>query len=220
MDRLAQHPEAFIRPSPTGGTLGGVGRRTRETIVLCEAAGYDRVLIETVGIGQSELAVDRMTDLNVLLMIGGAGDELQGIKRGIMEAADIITLTKSEGENAARNQRSAGELRQAVQLLPARDHGGRPAVLLCSALENTGVDALVEAIEELAAQLHDRGFTMQRRREQDRWWIRATIEERLIEGFFQDPRVQAALPAMEAAVVAGEQSPFAVAEDLLRIGRS
>ena len=219
MERLSQHPAAFIRPTATGGTLGGVGRRTRETMVLCEAAGFDRVLIETVGIGQSELAVDRMTDLNLLLMIGGAGDELQGIKRGIMEAADLIVLTKTEGNNAERNKRSARDLRQAIQMLPARDHGGRPEVLLCSAMENKGIRELLIALDNLSDKLEDQGYTALRRKEQDRWWMRATIEERLVSGFFADPRVQAALPELERAVTDGSRSPFDAADELLRFSR-
>ena len=217
MERLSQHPAAFIRPTATGGTLGGVGRRTRETMVLCEAAGFDRVLIETVGIGQSELAVDRMTDLNLLLMIGGAGDELQGIKRGIMEAADLIVLTKTEGNNAERNKRSARDLRQAIQMLPARDHGGRPEVLLCSAMENKGIRELLIALDNLSDKLEDQGYTALRRKEQDRWWMRATIEERLVSRFCGDPGVQAALADLERAVNEGSRSPFDAAEELLKL---
>ncbi len=217
MERLAQDANAFIRPSPTSGTLGGVGRRTRETLVLCEAAGYDRILIETVGIGQSELAVDRMTDLNMLLMIGGAGDELQGIKRGIMEAADLIALTKTDGDNASRNKRSAGDLRQAIQLLPARDHGGRPEVLLCSAQEHTGISGLLSAMDTLARKLDEQGHIALRRREQARWWMRATIEERLVSDFYADPRVKDALAALEEAVSDGSRSPFDAAEEILKL---
>ena len=217
MERLAQRPEAFIRPSPASGMLGGVGRRTRETIVLCEAAGFDRVLIETVGIGQSELAVDHMTDLNLLLAIGGAGDELQGIKRGIMESADLIALTKTDGDNATRNQRAAGTLKQAIQLLPPRDHGGRPDVLLCSAQENKGIGELFTALERLGGTLHNQGHTTMRRREQDRWWMRATIEERLITDFYNDPGVVGALPGIEADVVNGSRGPFDAAEELLKL---
>ena len=187
--------------------------------MLCEAAGYDRVLIETVGIGQSELAVDRMTDLNVLLMIGGAGDELQGIKRGIMEAADLIVLTKTDGDNAERNKRSAGDLRQAVQLLPAREHGGRPEVLLCSAVENKGMDELLVSLDKLGGTLEEQGHVALRRKDQDRWWMRATIEERLVSGFFNDPRVIAALPALEEAVMSGTRSPFDAADEILRLAR-
>ncbi len=217
MERLAQEPKAFIRPSPTGGTLGGVGRRTRETIVLCEAAGHDRVLIETVGIGQNELSVDRMTDLNVLLMIGGAGDELQGIKRGIMEAADIIALTKTDGGNEQRNAQAAQDLRQALHLMPPRSHGARAQVLLCSALQNKGIAELLSQIEDLAIGLGAMGYTRQRRREQDHGWLRSTIEEALLNGFFNDPRIQAALPAVEAEMDKGDRSPFDAAAELLRL---
>ncbi len=220
MERLAQEPKAFIRPSPTGGTLGGVGRRTRETIILCEAAGHDRVLIETVGIGQNELSVDRMTDLNVLLMIGGAGDELQGIKRGIMEAADIIALTKTDGGNEQRNAQAAQDLRQALQLMPPRSHGARAPVLLCSAVQNKGTTELLAQIEELAAGLGATGYTRQRRREQDHGWLRSTIEEALLLGFFTDPRIQAALPAVEAEMDKGDRSPFDAAAELLRLYKS
>ncbi len=217
MERLSQHPNAFIRPSPTSGNLGGVGRRTRETLILCEASGYDRVLIETVGTGQSELAVDRMTDLNVLLMIGGAGDELQGIKRGIMEAADIIALTKSDGDNAQRNARTANDLRQAIQLLPAREHSGRPEVLLCSALENKGITELMSAIGTLGEKLRANGHSEQRRHDQDRWWMRDTVKDRLVDGFFRDERVVQALPDLENAVIAGTKSPFDAADELLKL---
>jgi LAO/AO transport system kinase len=217
MERLSQHPGAFIRPTPTGGTLGGVGRRTRETLVLCEAAGFDRVLIETVGIGQSELAVDRMTDVNLLLMIAGAGDELQCIKRGIMEAADVVVLTKTDGDNAERNKRSAADLRQAIQLLPAREYGGRPEVLLCSAVENFGMAELLSSLDTLSGKLEEQGHTAVRRRDQDRWWMRATIEERLVSGFYNDPRVKDALPGLEDAVIQGLRSPFDAADELLRL---
>lgn len=217
MERLAQLDAAFIRPSPAAGALGGVGRRTRETLVLCEAAGYDRVLVETVGTGQSEMAVDRMTDLNLLLTIGGAGDELQGIKRGIMESADLIVLTKTDGGNASRNKRAAADLRMAVQLLPPRDHGARPAVLLCSATENDGMNELITSIEDLGIMLREAGHTEARRRDQDRWWMRATIEERLITGFYNDPRVATALPGIEAEVISGVRGSFDAAEELLRL---
>lgn len=220
MERLSVHSSAFVRPSPTGGTLGGVARRTREAIVLCEAAGHDRILIETVGVGQSELAVDRMTDLNLLLMLGGAGDELQGIKRGIMEAADLIAITKTDGGNEPRNERAAADLRHAIALLPARDHGRRPAVHLVSAMSGKGIAELADALEAAFAADHASGYTNARRREQDRWWMRSAIEEALVEGFYGDARVQAALGPSEQAVLAGEKSPFDAAEELLRLFRT
>lgn len=217
MERLSQSPSAFIRPSPTGGNLGGVGRRTRETIVLCEAAGYDRILIETVGIGQSEYAVDRLSDLNLLLMVGGTGDDLQGIKRGIMEAADLIALTKSEGTDLARNQRAAQDLRQAIQLLPARDHGGRPDVLLCSALEGRGMRELQQAIDRAGERFGENGQLALRRSGQNRWWLRSTLEERLITDFFSEPHVRSRMAELEHEVASGMRSPFEAVEELLRM---
>ena len=215
MEHLSQHPHAFIRPTATGGTLGGVARRTRETIVLCEAAGYDRILIETVGIGQSELAVDRMTDVNLLLMISGAGDELQGIKRGIMEAADMIVLTKNDGSNKERVRVAITELQQAIQLLPPREHGARSSVVACSAQEDVGVGELEAAVSDLSRALAASGYTASHRREQDRCWMHSTIEERLRERFYGNARVSEAITRMEADVRTGALSPFDAADELL-----
>lgn len=219
MEQLGARPEAFIRPTAAGGTLGGVARRTREASVLCAAAGYDRILIETVGVGQSELAVDRMTDLNLLLMIAGAGDELQGIKRGIMESADLIALTKTDGPNKERNARAAAELRQAIALLPPRPHGDRPPVLLCSALEDLGMQELVTAVEEQAERHRTSGYRNSLRREQDRWWLHSTVEDALLQGFHRDEQVAALLPGIEEAVGDGTLDPFTAADRLLRAYR-
>lgn len=216
MERLAVSQHAFIRPSPASGTLGGVARRTREAVILCEAAGYDRILIETVGVGQSEAAVDHLTDLNLLLMIGGAGDGLQGIKRGIMEAADIIAITKTDGDNDARNHRAAMDLRQAIALLPPRENGVRPPVLLCSATTEKGIPELAQALEEAAARDLQSGHQKFRRRDQDQWWMRAAIEEALLYGFYNDAAVQGSLPEMETRVRSGAIGPFDAAEELLR----
>lgn len=215
MQRLVAHERAFVRPSPSSGALGGVARRTRETIVLCEAAGYDRILVETVGVGQSELDVDRMTDLNVLLMLAGAGDELQGIKRGIMEAADLIALTKAEGDNRARAEAARRDLRNAVHFLPPRDSGRHPEVLLTSATEGTGIMELMGLIEELAAADRAGGRTARRHREQALYWMRHAVREGLLERFHEDPAVAALLPALEQAVMDGRTSPFQAAQDLL-----
>ena len=216
MERLAADPNAFIRPSPTSGTLGGVARRTREAVILCEAAGYDRILIETVGVGQSEAAVDHLTDLNLLLMIGGAGDGLQGIKRGIMEAADLIAITKTDGDNDQRNHRAAMDLRQAIALLPPRDNGVRPPVLLCSATTEKGIPELAQALEVAAVRDLQSGHQQLRRREQDQWWMRAAIEEDLIDGFYNDPTIAQLLPDMEGRVRSGAIGPFDAAEELLK----
>jgi len=216
MERLAADPNACIRPSPTSGTLGGVARRTREAVILCEAAGYDRILIETVGVGQSEAAVDHLTDLNLLLMIGGAGDGLQGIKRGIMEAADLIAITKTDGDNDQRNHRAAMDLRQAIALLPPRDNGVRPPVLLCSATTEKGIPELAQALEVAAVRDLQSGHQQLRRREQDQWWMRAAIEEDLIDGFYNDPTIAQLLPDMEGRVRSGAIGPFDAAEELLK----
>lgn len=215
MERLATQQGAFVRPSPSGGALGGVARRTRETIVLCEAAGYDRILVETVGVGQSELDVDRMTDLNVLLMLAGAGDELQGIKRGIMEAADLIALTKAEGDNLPRAEAARRDLRNAVMFLPVRDSGRHPEVLLTSAATGTGIDALLERITSLAQEDRASGRTARRRSEQALFWLHQALRDGLMERFAADPAVAAQLPALEAAVQAGTASPFRAAQQLL-----
>ncbi|HMN06038.1 MAG TPA: methylmalonyl Co-A mutase-associated GTPase MeaB [Flavobacteriales bacterium] len=219
MERLAAEDRAFIRPSPSGGTLGGVARRTREAMILCEAAGYDRILIETVGVGQSETAVDQLTDLNLLLTIGGTGDSLQGIKRGIMESADLIALTKTDGGNEQRNERAAMDLKQAISLLPPRDSGERPPVKLCSATTGKGIPQLAEALEQIAARNRESGYVAERRQAQTRWWLHAAIQEALIEGFKGDARIRKALPEMEEQVARGEVSPFDAAEELLRMFR-
>ncbi|MBS1937173.1 MAG: methylmalonyl Co-A mutase-associated GTPase MeaB [Bacteroidetes bacterium] len=216
MEQLAAHDHAFIRPSPSAGTLGGVARRTREAMVLCEAAGYDRILIETVGVGQSEAEVDRLTDLNLLLMIGGTGDSLQGIKRGIMEAADLIAINKTDGDNEQRNQRTSMDLRQAIALLPPRGNGHRPPVLLCSATTGMGMDKLADTLEEIAARDLQSGYQAMRRQEQARSWMHAAIEETLTGEFFANARVKQLLPHMEERVRNGAIGPFEAAEELLR----
>lgn len=215
MERLSQSDRAYIRPSPTAGTLGGVARRTRETIVLCEAAGYDRVLIETVGVGQSELDVDRMTDLNLVLMLAGAGDELQGIKRGIMEAADLIAITKADAAGPSRAQEAQRDLRNAIGLLPERHHGRHPEVLLTDARTGTGLAQLAERIDALHAWLLGTGTLQLRRQEQGLFWLRQAVDEGLRARFDADPAVNAAQPALEQAVREGLKSPFQAADELL-----
>lgn len=220
MERLGAHPSAFVRPSPSGGTLGGVARRTREAMLLCEAAGYDHIVVETVGVGQSELDVDRMTDLNVLLTLAGAGDELQGIKRGIMESADLIAVTKADGDNAPRANAARMDLRHAVQLLPARHHGGRPEVLCVSATTGAGIAQLAGAIGAVYARLAEGGHVARRRAEQGRWWLHQAVGEGLLELFRNDPRVTEAYPALEADVLSGRTTPFRAAQHLLALFRT
>lgn len=220
MERLAQHEEAFIRPSPTGGMLGGVARRTRESIVLCEAAGYDRILIETVGTGQNELEVDRMTDLNVLLLIAGAGDELQGIKRGIMESADVIAFTKFEGDVRVRAESARRDLRGAVQLLPARASGRRAEILLTSAISGEGIPELGALIETLHTADQATGYREEHRRNQSLQWLDRAIEQGLHDSFQRDRGIEKAMPSLREAVRAGTKSPFAAAAELLALFRT
>jgi len=220
MERLAQRDEAFIRPTPAGGVLGGVARRTREAIILCEAAGYDRILVETVGTGQNELEADRITDLNLLLLIAGAGDELQGIKRGIMESADLIAFTKCDGDAMQRATSARRELLSAIQLLPPRASGRRPEVLLTSAMQGDGIAELAERIEALHAADRESGHLQAKRSEQGLHWLDQSINFGLSEAFVADQRVQAAMPALREAVRAGTMTPSSAAEELLRLFRT
>ena len=215
MEKLAQHEAAFIRPTPASGMLGGVARRTREAIVLCEAAGYDRILIETVGAGQNELEVDQLADLNLLLLIAGAGDELQGIKRGIMESADAIAFTKCDGEAQPRAEAARRELLGAIQLLPPRPSGRRAELLLTSAVSGLGIDELGERIEALHAADLASGYVNTKRREQALHWLDQAVAQGLQQAFSGDRDVQAALPGLREAVRNGTMTPFAAATELL-----
>lgn len=220
MDRLGTQEAAFIRPSPSSGGLGGLARRTREALVLCEAAGYDRILIETVGVGQSELDVDRLTDLNILLTLPGSGDELQGIKRGIMESADLVVVNKADGENAGRANTARAELQLAVQLLPPRDHGRRPPVLVISALHSEGLARLANEVDRLEASLRDSGHIEHRRSAQGCWWMHRAVEEGLLNAFRAHPAVSEAMPLLEADVREGRIGPFRAAQQLLSLFRT
>lgn len=215
MEKLAQNDAAFIRPTATGGNLGGVARRTRETIALCEAAGYDRILIETVGVGQSELEVDQMTDMNLLLMISGAGDELQGIKRGIMEAADIVAITKTSSQDADRTKIAQRDLLNAIHFLPTRAHGRHPQVLLTDALTGAGIVELTDHLEDLFTSEKTSGAMDSKRRDQDLHWLQKAVETGLMDRFNQDAGAMQALEAARNAVRSGIKSPFAAAEDVL-----
>ncbi|MEZ4808155.1 MAG: methylmalonyl Co-A mutase-associated GTPase MeaB [Flavobacteriales bacterium] len=215
MTRLAHEDAAYIRPSPTGGSLGGVARRTREAIALCEAAGHDRILVETVGVGQSELDVERMTDLTLLLMITGAGDELQGIKRGIMEAADVIVITKVDDQARERAEQARRDLRNAIHLLPLRPNGRHPEVLLTNALTGEGIDGLARHIAERCTADREAGGLEAQRRMQDVHWLRKAIETGLVERFNADPLAGPAMEEAEARVRSGVASPFRAAEELL-----
>jgi LAO/AO transport system kinase len=220
MERLSNAVGAFIRPTPTGGDLGGVARRTRETMVLCEAAGFDRVLVETVGVGQSELEVDRMTDLTLLLMIAGAGDELQGIKRGIMEAADLVALTKADTDADGRMRAAVNDLRQAIAMLPARPSGRHPEVVLTSAVNGLGIDTLVQRLDTLHQADLASGHFIRRRQEQDLHWLDKATTDSLLRAFQADEHVRAALMRSREDVRAGRRSAHAAAEELVRLFRT
>lgn len=215
MARLSADPDAFIRPSPSSGTLGGVGARTRETMLLCEAAGFDVVMVETVGIGQSETTVADMTDVFVVLMLPGAGDELQGIKKGVLELADIIAVNKAEGEGLARARAAAAEYRAALHILaPASPHW-TPPVLLVSGLANEGLDVLWEQVREHRRRMIATGAFAARRQAQQARWMWTMIEDRLLARVHGDAAVRARMPSIEAAVAAGTLSPTLAAEEVL-----
>jgi LAO/AO transport system kinase len=214
MEELARRADAFIRPSPSGGTLGGVARRTREAMLVCESAGFDVVLVETVGVGQSEVAVSGMVDLFLLLLAPGGGDELQGVKRGIVELADLLVVNKADGDLAAAARRTAADYANALHLVRPAVDGWAPRVLTCSALTGEGVDEVWAAVEEHRATV---GATVieHRRADQAREWLWSELTDTLVDDFRADPQVRARLPALEQEVVAGATSPAAAARRLL-----
>ena len=179
MHQLSSDKNAFIRPSPNSGTLGGVANKTRESIILCEAAGFDIILIETVGVGQSETTVNNLVDFFLLLMLAGAGDELQGIKRGIMELAHALVITKADGDNCQKAKNAALEYKSALHLFPAMENGWTPQVSTCSALENTGVEQILETITKFDAQMLSSGWKIKNRKDQNNYWLHLKIKEEL-----------------------------------------
>lgn len=217
MERLAVEERAYIRPSPSRGHLGGVTRRTRETLLLCEAAGFDTVIVETVGVGQSETAVRSMVDFFLLLMIPGAGDELQGMKRGIIEMVDAMAINKADGDNRRRAERARAEYASALHLFPASADGWVPPVLTCSALNGEGIAELWDVVLEHRAMQAAGGHLQARRRGQALLWMRELVAEGLRAMLRADPRFSARLPEVEAAVADGRMTPFAAARDLLAI---
>jgi LAO/AO transport system kinase len=217
MERLSLEEKAFIRPSPARGHLGGVARHTRETILLCEAAGYGNILVETVGVGQSETAVRAMTDFFLLLMIAGAGDELQGIKRGILEMVDAVAVNKADGDNVARAERTRAEYAGALHLFPASTDGWTPRVTTCSALSGASVPALWELVLEHRAALEANGAFLDRRRRQTLEWMRELVSLSLDARFRRHPLVSSRLPDIERAVLDGHATPFAAARELVQL---
>jgi LAO/AO transport system kinase len=217
MEDLVKDKNAFIRPSPSGDSLGGVARKTRETIILCEAAGFDTIIIETVGVGQSETAVHSMVDFFLLLKLAGAGDELQGIKRGIIEMADAIVINKADGDNLKPAKFAKLEFNRALHLYPAKESGWSPKVLLCSALKQEGISEVWAMIEDYIETTTTNHYFETNRNNQNKFWLLQTIEERLKSNFYNSSKIKAELQTQIKLVEAGKTTPFAAAEYLLAL---
>jgi LAO/AO transport system kinase len=215
MEQLSRRPEAFIRPSPSGGTLGGVARRTREAMLVAEAAGFDVVLIETVGVGQSEVAVAGMVDVFCLLLAPGAGDELQGVKRGIVELADVVVVNKADGQLADIARHTAADYAHALHFVRPRTEGWEPRVLTCSALLGEGIGEVWATVEEYVGAARATGGFERRRAEQAQQWMWAEVTETLLDELWAAPIVRARVGELEAEVAAGRCSPAAAARQLL-----
>lgn len=217
MDTLATSDNAFIRPSPTAGSLGGVARKTRETIYLCEAAGYDTIFIETVGVGQSETAVHSMVDFFLLLMLAGAGDELQGIKRGIMEMADTIAINKIDEADSKIVQQAVREYKNALHLYPATQSGWTPKVTTCSALTGKGISEIWNLIQEYISLTKENGYFEENRNRQAKHWMYDAITNQLKDHFYENPAVQKEQHKIEQQVLDGKLSSFKAAQTLLEL---
>ena len=215
MEELVKDPNAYIRPSASGDTLGGVARKTRETITLCEACGFDTIIIETVGVGQSETAVHSMVDFFLLLKIAGAGDELQGIKRGIMEMADAIVINKADGDNIRKAKLAKTEFNRALHLFPAKKSGWTATTATCSAVTGDGIPEVWETISKFLQLTNDNSYFNDKRVEQNEYWLLETINERLKLNFYNNVEIQALLESTKKAVQKDKISPFAAAQILL-----
>lgn len=217
MEDLVKEPNVFIRPSASGDSLGGVARKTREAIILCEAAGYDIIIIETVGVGQSETAVHSMTDFFLLLKLAGAGDELQGIKRGIMEMADAIVINKADGDNIKAAKLAKTEFNRALHLYPPKDNGWMPETLTCSALNNEGIDDVWQIISEFISKARESDYFQQKRKEQNKFWLLQTIEATLKSDFYSSALVKKELEKQLQLLSENKTTPFEAAHFLLRV---
>ena len=215
MEKLSVEKDAFIRPSPSAGSLGGVARKTRETIVLCEAAGYDNIFVETVGVGQSETAVHSMVDFFLLIQLAGTGDELQGIKRGIMEMADGIVINKADGDNVDRANLAAAQFRNALHLFPPTPSKWHPEVITYSGYYELNIDKVWDMIDRYFEYVKKTGYFERKRNEQAKYWMFETINEQLRTDFYRRPEIQALLEQKELRVLNNEQSSFTAAQDVL-----
>lgn len=217
METLVKNENAFIRPSASGNSLGGVARKTRETILLCEAAGYDTILIETVGVGQSETSVHGMVDFFLLLKLSGAGDQLQGIKRGIMEMADCIAINKADGDNEKAAKMAQVEFRRALHLYPLKNSHWQPKVITCSALTKKGIPEIASIIEDYIKLTKENGYFEKNRKNQNKFWLMQTIEERLKTDFFKDPKIKLELARQINLIESGKTTPFLASDYLLSL---
>jgi LAO/AO transport system kinase len=215
METLANNPRAFIRPSPSRGSLGGVARKTREAVLLCEAAGFDTIFIETVGVGQSETAVHSMTDFFLLLMLAGAGDGLQGIKRGIMEMSDLLVINKADGNNVEKALQARTLYQGALHLFPPSPSGWIPAALTASSVEGTGMEKILRSINAYMDLTRCNGYFHKKRAEQAVYWMRESINDHLVSSFYDNPCIKKALPVMEQKVKEGQTDSFRAASELL-----
>lgn len=217
MEELVKNPNAFIRPSASGESLGGVARKTREAIILCEAAGFDTIIIETVGVGQSETVVHSMTDFFLLLKLAGAGDELQGIKRGIMEMADAIVINKADGENVKAAKLAKTKFNRALHLYPEKESGWTPKTLTCSAINNEGIEDVLNLIEDYTTVVKKNGYFDEKRNQQNKFWLLQTIESALKANFYHQPKVKIELEKQLQLLEAQKTTPFEAAEVLLKL---
>lgn len=215
MESICHNPDVFIRPSPSAGSLGGVARKTRETVVLCEAAGFDVIFIETVGVGQSETAVHSMVDLFLLLQISGAGDELQGIKRGIMEMADMMVITKADGENIHKAELAQTQFQGALRLFPMPESDWKPVVYTCSAYQGTGLEEVWKGVEAYLDHVEANGYLRHNRNRQNKYWMYESINEALRSSFYHDPAIESRLGDYEQRVLDDKLSSFVAAKELL-----
>lgn len=215
MEKLSVHPDAFIRPSPSAGSLGGVARKTRETIVLCEAAGFDKIFVETVGVGQSETAVHSMVDFFLLIQLAGTGDELQGIKRGIMEMADGIVINKADGDNIDRARLAQAQFRNALHLFPLPPSGWTPEVLTYSGYYEIGIPEVWDMIYRYFDFVKKNGYFEEKRRQQEKYWMYESINEHLKAHFYNNPVIEEMLAAKQRLVLEAKQSSFMAAADVL-----
>lgn len=217
MEELVNEPNAYIRPSASGDSLGGVARKTRESIILCEAAGFKYIIIETVGVGQSETTVHSMTDFFLLLKLAGAGDELQGIKRGIMEMADTIVINKADGENIKAARIAKTEFNRALHLYPPKESKWTPKTFTCSAIKNEGISEILTEINQYISLTKENGYFQKKRKEQNKFWLLQTIEENLKANFYKHPAVKLELEKQLKLLDSNKTTPFEAADALLKL---